>query len=225
MRIIFQNANGERYAGSPQTEKRGDQRSIRFAYAGCTHYLLFRAPLDVSIDLEKQEVRDALEMMGGDLLYAMETEVPGVEKLTVTCVAHTDLYRNNGFINIKDEAANYGICGVFMMGDQFQILMPLRGMAYTTAVAVELSYTLKPYVIEKKGGLFRRATVEKTDFYQVNFEKKTGYVNGTVYYTIGRQRYRFPVVEEMMGKTVLIRTNQEIPEFFSTTPGVILKKK
>lgn len=225
MRIIFQNANGERYAGSPQTEKRGDRRSIRFAYAGCSHYLLFRSPLNLTIDLGKQELRQALELLGDDLLYARETELPGTEKITVTCVAHTDLYRNNGFIDIKDEASNFAICGVFMMADQFQILLPLQGMSYVTQVAVELSYTLKPYVIEKKGGLFRRATVEQTDFYQVTFEKKSSYISGTVYYTIGRQNYRFPVVEQMMGKTVLIRTNREIPEFVSTTPGVILKKK
>ena len=225
MRIIFQNANGERYAGSPQTEKRGDRRSIRFSYAGCTHYLLFRSPLDVTIDLENQKLQDALMMLGDELLYAREMELPGMEKMAVTCVAHTDLYRNNGFIDIKDEAANFAVCGVFMMADQFQILLPLRGMSYTTQVAVELSYTLKPYVIEKKGGLFRRATQEQTDFYQVTFEKKNSYISGTVFYTIGRSNYRFPVVEQMMGRTVLIRTNREIPEFVSTTPGVILKKK
>lgn len=224
MRIIFQTANGERYAGSPQTEKRGDRRAIRFSYIGCTHYLLFQSPLDMSVKLDSSDVQEALLTMGDGVLDAREEALPGMERVLVSCVTHTELYRNNGYITIKDEAANYAICGVFFQADQFQILLPLPGMSYTTAVAVELSYTLKPYMIEQKKGLFRKVT-EQTDFYQVTFERKNSYISGTVYYTIGRQNYRFPVVEQMMGRTVLIKTNKEIPEFKSTTPGVVLKKR
>ena len=65
----------------------------------------------------------------------------------------------------------------------------------------------------------------KTDFYRIAPEKENNYISDTVYHTIGRNNYCFPVAEQMMGKTVLTKTNREIPEFVSTTPGVILKKK
>ena len=136
MRIIFQPANGERYAGSPQTEMRGDRRVIRFSYIGCTHYLLFQCPLDMSVKLDSGDVQEALLTMGDRVLDAREEALPGMEKVHVSCVTHTELYRNNGYIAIKDEAANYAVCGVFFQADQFQIMLPLPVFSYTTALSV-----------------------------------------------------------------------------------------
>lgn len=224
MKIQLVTADGFHYAGTPQTEKRGEKRVIRFAYAGCSGYLLLRAPLEKPIDLHAETTQHALAALGDRILMGMEEQLPHMEYITVRYIAHEELYRSGDCIEIRDEAANYAVCGVLQSAGVCRILLPLERMLYTTAVAVELYYSMEPHMIQVKKGLFRKG-MEQSDFYRVHFERKSSYVDGMVYYTIGRSGIRFPVTERMMGATVLIKTNQQIPEFHAATPGVVLKMK
>lgn len=224
MKIQLYNADGFHYAGTPQTEKRGEKRVIRFAYAGCSGYLLLRAPLEKPIDLLSETTQHALAALGDRILMGMEEQLPHMEYITVRFISHDELYRGGDCIEIRDDAANYAVCGVLQEADVCRILLPLEHMLYATAVAVELHYSVEPHMVQVKKGLFRKG-MEQSDFYRVRFERKPSYVDGMVYYTIGRSGIRFPVTERMMGNTVLIKTNQQIPEFHTATPGVVLKKK
>lgn len=224
MKIQFQNADGSHYAGMPQTERRGDKRFLRFAYAGCTGYLLLRAPLEQPIDLLEETTQHAIAALGDRLRFGLEEQLPGLEQTTVRYVAHEELYRSNDCVEIPDGAANYAVCGVWETAEALRILLPLEGMASTASVAVELHYSVKPHMIQVKKGIFRTVT-EQSDFYQVTFERKNGYTSGMVYYTIGNSGLRYPVMEKMIGATTLIKTNKQIPEFRSVTPGVTLIKK
>lgn len=224
MKIQFQNANGGQYAGMPQTERRGDRRVLRFAYAGCSGYLLLRSPLEKPIDLMSEMTQHAILVLGDRIRFGLEEQLPNMEHITLRYISHEELFRCNDCVEIPDYAANYAVCGVCEEGQEMQILLPLDGMSYTTSVAVELHYSIRPHMVEVRRGMFRRA-MEQSDFYQVTFERKSGYASGMVYYTIGNNGLRYPVMEKMVGATTLIKTNKQIPEFHSATPGVILKKK
>lgn len=224
MKIQFQNADGCHYAGMPQTERRGDRRLLRFAYAGCTGYLLLRAPLEKPIDLLSETTQHAIAVLGDRLRFGVEEQLPGQEHTTVRFVSHDELYRGNDCVEIPDGAANYAVCGVWETEGVLRILLPLEGMSSTASVAVELHYSVRPHMVQVRRGFFRTVT-EQSDFYQVTFERKPGYTSDMVCYTIGNSGLRYPVMEKMIGSTTLIKTNKQIPEFHSVTPGVILKKK
>lgn len=224
MKIQLLNANGSHYAGTPQSEKRGAKRIIRFAYAGCSGYLLLRSPLEKQIDLHSETTQHALAVLGDRILGGQEVQLPQMEYITVRYISHDEIFRSGDCVEIRDDPANYAVCGVLKKEDICQILLPLENMLYTTAVAVELYYSVEPYMIQVRKGLFRKV-MEQSDFYWVRFERKPSYVDGMVYYTIGRSGTRFPVTERMLGASVLIKTNKQIPEFHAATPGVVLKKK
>ena len=225
MKIKFSTVGDGNYAMNPQTEKRGDRRVLRMAQHGCTHFLIFTSPLNHQVDLKDEALQDGLQKMGDLLLNAENVLVPGQEAVQVSCVSYMTFRRDNEYIEIPDKAANYAICGCFQKKeeDELHLLLPREGMAYRTAIAVELHYSMKPHVIVTKK-LFRSET-QRTPFYEVRFEKKASYVDGSVVYTIGQKPYRFPITEAMLGKTILIRTDNEIPRFESLTPGIILRNE
>ena len=222
MRIVFYDADNNHYALHPACENRGNQRFITFSHVGCTGYLLFRAPLDQPIDLRSDQLRHALAELEDRFLYITEEKLSRMEQFSVRYVSHTDLFRNKSGIEIPEGAANYAVCGVWKQGDELRILIPAKAMTYTTAVAMELHYSIKPH--RKAVKKFFRTVFEETTFYQVTFERKPGYVNGTVFYTIGSSGIRYPVVEKMIGATTLINTYGQVPEFRSVAPGVKLIK-
>lgn len=224
MKFVFREADGTHYAGAPQTEKVREQRFLRFVHSGCTSYLLLCAPLDKQIDLHSEKVQKAIAELPKDLTEDRAVSLPGMNHISIRWIKNDTLFCNNDHIEIRDEAANYAICGVLERDGEFQILIPLQGMTYTTAVAVELRYSAEPYFVEVKKGFFRKE-LEQTDFCIVNFDHKPCYTNGMVYYTVGKSPCRYPVTERMMGATVLIKTKKQPLEFHSATPGVLLKKK
>lgn len=224
MNILFQQADSNHYASMPQTEKRPDGRILRFSHDGCTGYLLLQAPLSTTIDLDSGKLQEALRLVADSLSSGRELPLPGTDRITVRYLSRAALHRSNDHTEIRDEAANHAVCGVWETGNEFRVILPVQGMKYTTAVAVELSYTSTPHMVTVRKGLFRRETVQ-SDFYQVTFDQKINYSDGMVYYTIGTSKFRFPVTEKMMGRTVLIKTNKHCPEFHSANPGVILKKR
>lgn len=224
MNILFQQADSNCYASMPQTEKRADGRIIRFSHAGCTGYLLLQAPLSTPIDLSSAELQDALRLVGDALNSGRELPLPGTDRITVRYLSRAELHRGNDHAEIRDEAANHAVCGVWESGSEFRVILPAQGMRYTTAVAVELSYSSVPHMVTVRKRFFRQETVQ-SDFYRVTFDQKINYSDGMVYYTIGTSKFRFPVTEKMMGRTVLIKTNKQCPEFHSANAGVILKKR
>lgn len=223
MKITFQNANGNHFARMPQTERRDKKRYIRFSYAGCTGYLILRSPLEKPADLLSEELQHAIVSLGDRISFGEERQLPGMEHISIRYVTHSELFRGNDSIEIPEGAASYAVCGVVVQGEEFRILLPLDKKSSTTAVAVELPYSIRRHEIEKRK-LFRTVR-EQTDFYQVSFERRNGYVSGMAYYTIGNSGLRYPVVEKMIGATTLIKTNGQIPEFHVAVPGVILIKK
>lgn len=225
MRIEFSTAGDNNYAMTPQIEKRGTRRVLQMAQYGCTHFLLISAPLNMNPDLADEALKNGLLQLGDNLTEAKELSVPGLEMFQVTCVSYMAFRKENGLLEIPDKAANYAVCGGLYSKDEdvFYILLPRTGMSYHTSVAVEISYSMRPHVKEVKK-LFRTER-EQTPFYEVNFEKKSSYVDGSIVYTIGKRPYSYPLTEQMMGKTILIRTDGEIPKFKSTSSGVILKTR
>lgn len=223
MNIKFQDANGSHYAGKPQTERRDNKRYIRFAYAGCTGYLLLRSSLDKPANLHSEELQHAIMELGDRIRFGCEEQLPGMEHISLRYVSHNELYRNNDSIEIVDTAASYAVCGVWDFNGEWRILLPLEGMSSTVSVAIELTYSVRPYVVMERR--FLRSVPRQTDFYQVEFKRVSGYVSGLVCYTIGNSGLRYPVMEKMIGATTLIKTNRQIPEFHSLTPGVTLIRK
>lgn len=225
MRIEFSTAGDNNYAMNPQTEKRGTRRVLQMTQYGCTHFLLISAPLNVEPDFSDETLKNGLMQLGDSLTEAKDLSVPGMEKLQVTCVSYMAYRKENGLLEIPEKAANYAVCGGLYSKDEdvFYILLPRAGMSYRTSVAVEITYSMRPHVKEVKK-LFRTER-EQTPFYEVNFEKKSSYADGSIVYTIGKRPYSYPLTEQMMGKTILIRTDGEIPQFKSTTSGVILKTR
>lgn len=222
MKIEFASAGENNYAMNPQTEKRAGRRLMRMAQHGCTHFLIISSPLDVKVDIADKSLQDDLSKVE-DLLNAVDKTLPNHEKITVTCVSYLTFRRDNEYIELPDKAANYAVCGCHFSQDSdvFRVLMPMTGMGYHTHVAIELHYKMRPYVkVTKK---FLRTEKERTPFYEVQFEKKNSFVDGCVFYTIGQKPYKFPVTQQMLGNTFLIKTDGEIPKFESTTPGVILQ--
>lgn len=225
MKIEFDQASDSNYAMNPQTEKRTGRRLMRMAQHGCTHFLIVSSPLNVQVDLNDPAFKSRLAQMSDGLLNTVDGPLPGREEITVTCVSYMTFRRENEYIELPDKAANYAVCGCHLSRDNevFRILIPTAGMGYRTSVAVELRYSMKPYVkVTKK---FLRTETERTPFYEVIFEKKSSFVDGSVIYTIGQKPYRFAITEQMLGKAFLIRTDGEIPKFESTTPGVILRNE
>ncbi len=222
MIIEFDFASDNNYAMNPQTEKRAGHHLLRMAQQGCTHFLVVASPLDVHIDFSESDTQNRLKQLADRLLDAKELPLPGQDGTTVTCVSYMTFRKDNGYIELPDKAASYAVCGCHLSRDGgiMRILVPTSGMGYRTSVAVELRYSMKPYVkVTKK---FLRTETERTPFYQVSFEKKDSFVEGSVVYTIGQKPYRFFITEQMLGKSFLIKTDGEIPRFESTTPGVIL---
>lgn len=225
MKVEFDLASDSNYVMNPQTEKRTGRRLMRMAQHGCTHFLIVSSPLNVQVDFSDAVFQGQLTQMSDDLLGACDSSLPGQEDITVTCVSYMTFRRDNEYIELPDKAANYAVCGCHLSRDseKLRILIPTAGMGYRTSVAVELRYTMKPYIkVIKK--LFRTET-ERTPFYEVNFEKKNSFVDGSVIYTIGQKPYRFAITKQMLGKPFLIRTDGEIPKFESTNPGVILRNE
>ena len=225
MKIQFITAGDSNFAMNPQTEKRGGRRVLKMAQRGCTHFLIFTSPLNIVVDLKDEELLKKLEEMGDTLLSAVDTPLPQQEMIQVSCVDYMNFRRDNEFIVFRDNAAYYAICGCFLSknDDTLSLLLPRDGMGYRTEIAVEIRYTMKPHVIETRKLL--RKEVTRTPFYEVHFEKKTNYIDGSVVYTIGQQPYRYPITEAMLGKTILIRTDNEIPRFESAMPGVTLRNE
>lgn len=222
MEIEFAVASDSNYAMNPQTEKRAGSRVMRMSHRGCTHFLVVFSPLDVQIDFNDPVFRDKLAQMSEELTSASDTPLPEQENITVTCVSHMEFRKANEYIMLPEKAGNYAVCGCYIGRDnaKMRLFAPAAGMRYRVSVAVELHYTMKPYMkVVKK--VFRQEK-ERTPFYEVCFEKKSSLAEGSVIYTVGRIPYRFVVTEQMLGRPILIRTNGEIPKFESTTPGIIL---
>lgn len=225
MKIQFDLANDNNYAMNPQTEKRTGRRLMRMAQHGCTHFLIISSPLNVQVDVQDDIFQSYLIQLSDDLLNANAISLPGQEDITVTCVSYMAFRRDNEYIELPDKAANYAVCGCLLSrdGEVLRVLMPTAGMGYRTSVAVELHYTMRPYIkVIKK---FLRTETERTPFYEVNFEKKSSFVDGSVIYTLGQKPYKFVITGQMLGKPFLIRTDGDIPKFESTTPGVILRNE
>lgn len=225
MKIQFDLANDNNYAMNPQTEKRTGRRLMRMAQHGCTHFLIISSPLNVQVDVQDDIFQSCLIQLSDDLLNANAISLPGQEDITVTCVSYMAFRRDNEYIELPDKAANYAVCGCLLSrdGEVLRVLMPTAGMGYRTSVAVELHYTMRPYIkVIKK---FLRTETERTPFYEVNFEKKSSFADGSVIYTLGQKPYKFVITGQMLGKPFLIRTDGDIPKFESTTPGVILRNE
>lgn len=225
MKIEFISAGDNNYAMNPQTENRAGRRMLRMAQRGCTHFLIISSPLNVQVNLTDPEFQEHLVQMADVLIKAKEAPLPGQQAITITCVSHMTFRRDNEYIELPDRAANYAICGCLLSRDNenMRILIPTAGMGYRTSVAVEIRYSFKPHVkIIKK---FLRTETERTAFYEAYFEKKEAFLDGSILYTIGQKPYKFAVTEQMLGKTILIRTDGEIPRFESATPGVILRSE
>ena len=225
MRIEFSTAGDNNYAMTPQTEKRGAKRILRMAQHGCTHFLLISAPLNQKPNLEDAGLKEGLLQLGDKMLQAKELSVPGMEVFQVTCISYMEYRKESGLLELPDKAANYAVCGGLYSKEEdvFYIWLPRTGMSYHASVAVEISYSMRPHVKQIKR-MFRTET-ERTPFYEVNFEKKSSYVDGSIVYTIGKRPYSYPLTEQMMGKTILIKTDGEIPQFRSTASGVILRTR
>lgn len=223
MKIEFISAGDNSYVMNPQTENRGGHRMLRMAQRGCTHFLIFSSPLSVQVNLTDPDFQERLAQMADELLKTKETPLPGQQAISVTCVSHMTFRRDNEYIELPDRAANYAVCGGLLSRDSetMRILIPTAGMSYRTSVAVEIRCSFKPYVKSVKK--FLRTETERTPFYEVRFEKKESFVDGSILYTIGQRQYKFAITEQMLGKPILIRTDGEIPKFESTTPGVILR--
>ena len=201
MKIQFSTAGDHNFAMNPQTEKRGDRRFLRMAQHGCTHFLVFASPLNVKLDIHDKQMQNKLEQLGDSLREAQDLPLPQQEEITVTCINYMTFRKANEYIDLPDKAANYAICGCHYTKeeDTFSILLPTTGMGYHTAVAVEIRFRMKPYEQEIKK-LFRKEIV-RTPFYEVWFEKKNAYVDGSIVYTIGKKPFKFPITQQMMGKT------------------------
>lgn len=223
MKIVFQEAGGNRYAVRPQCERRGDKRVLGFRSAGCTGYLLFRAPLDKPIDLRSEVLQHAIALLEEKIRTSYDVKLPQMEHITMRYISQTEFYKGNNGVEIPETAANYAVCGVWETGNEFQILLPRETAGSTTSVSVELSYSVRPYMTTVKK--FFRTVQEQSDFYQVTFEHKSGYTSGMVFYTIGDSSVRYPVMEQMLGRSTLIKTYKQIPVFHAAVPGVVLKKK
>ena len=225
MKIEFTSAGDNNYVMNPQTENRAGRRVLRMAQRGCTHFLIISSPINVQVKLEDTNFQEQLMQMADDLLKAKETPLPDQESILLTCVSHMTFRRDNEYIMLPDRAANYAVCGCLLSRDNetMRILLPTAGMGYRTSVAVEIRYSFKPHVkIIKK---FLRTETERTPFYEVTFEKKESFLDGSIFYTIRQKPYRFAITEQMLGKTILVRTDGEIPRFESATPGVILRSE
>lgn len=225
MNIEFSTAGNTNFAMNPQTEKRGDRRLLRMAQRGCSHFLLFSAPLNQKIDIFDPTVHQLLQDHADTLLTAQDAPLDDTEKFLVSCISYMDFRKANEYIDLPDKAANYALCGCHYRKetDTLIVLLPTPGMGHTTSVAVEMRYSLRPYEKEIKK-LFKTVR-ERTPFYEAYLEKKSAYVDGSIYYTIGKMPYRFPVTERMLGKKFLIRTDGEIPQLESSTDGVILRQE
>lgn len=223
MKIQFDVANDSNYAMNPQTEKRAGRRLMRMAQHGCTHFLIISSALGVQVDFNDSVLQSALVQLSDDLLHADNISLPILDDITVTCVSYMIFRRDNEYIELPDKAANYAVCGCHLSrdGEVLRILMPTAGMGFRTSVAVDLHYTMKPYVkVIKK---FLRTETVRTPFYEVNFEKMSTFVDGSIIYTIGQKPYRFAITKQMLGKPFLIRTDGDMPKFESITPGVVLR--
>ena len=223
MKIVFQEAGGNHYAVRPQCERRGDKRVLGFRAAGCTGYLLFRAPLDKTIDLGSEAIQHAIAMLEEKVCTSYDVKLPQMEHITMRYISQAEFYKCSNGIEIPETAANYAVCGVWQVGNEFRVLWPRETAGSTTSVSVELSYSLRPYIITQRK--FFRTVQEQTDFYQVTFDRKPGYSNGMVFYTIGDSGVQYPVMEQMLGKSTLIKTFKKVPVFHTAVPGVVLKKK
>ena len=225
MKVQFDSASDSNYAMNPQTEKRAGRRLMRMSQHGCTHFLIISSPLNVQVDLKDPVFQNRLAQMSDNLLSAVESPLPGQEDVVVTCVSYMVFRRDNEYIELPDKAANYAVCGCHFCrdGEVLCILLPTSGIRYRTSVAVELHYTMKPYLKVTKRVL--RTECERTPFYEANFEKINSYIDGSVVYMIGQKPYKFVVTGQMLGKSFLIRTDGDVPKFESTTPGIILREK
>lgn len=225
MNIQFSSAGDNNFAMNPQTEKRGDRRLLRMAQRGCTHFLVLASPLNMKLDIQDKALQSKLEALGDALRDARELPLPQQEEITVSCISYMAFRKDNEYIDLPDKAANYAICGCHYRkeDDLFNVLLPTTGMGYHTSVAVEMHYRMKPYEKEVKK-LFRKQ-VERTPFYEVCFEKKNSFIDGSIVYTIGKKPYRFPITQQMLGRTFLIKTDGEIPKFEADNAGVILRQE
>ena len=222
MDLEFVRSTDSRYAMNPQIEKRQGSHRMRMAQHGCTHFLIMSSPLNVEVDFEDPKFQESMASIG-EPLDAKDTLLPGFGNVTVTCISYPEYRRNNEYIELPDRVAAYAVYGCLESGGVLKIFLPMKGMIYQTSVAVDLRYSINPFMREVRRG-FRRVT-EQTPFYEVLFEKKNSFANGSVVYTIGNEPYRFAITENMLGRSVYIKSEKEMPRFEAAASGINLQRK
>ncbi len=224
MRIATESTNSNVYVQSPSFDQQS--RKISLMQKGCSHFMLIEADISDTTDIGGEAFRTALENAADSIL--LRDEPMGLQGTSVRlCMITLQSYLQSGMkIPVNLATGIYTILGCLyrQAEDTLYVFFPQNLQYSQVIVKMEVKYSIEPYFIEKIKFPFRKVQ-ERTPYYCVHFDECRDYQEGSIYYTIGDSGPRYPITGAMMGRSVLIKSPDKIPEFGANTRGIVLIRK